>query len=334
MRLALFAAAVLLVACGEQSAIQPSPVAQKPGPLGDTWTWNGTSWNRPDAKGPSPRYGASVAFDAARNVFVLFGGQTRLGPSDETWVWNGSRWKLLSPAHKPGARRLGSMAYDPIQHVVVLYSGFVNVGEEGGYAGDTWTWDGSDWTAADKGPGPPGMLEGVNVVTEGDRLVLFGGYFPNYIYSNDVFTWTGKTWTPIAAEAKPPGRGNAAVAWNPTDSTLFVYGGSGFNAGAGPGAQGTPLSDGWSLASGKWSRLGTGPGKLAFANGLWDKSGGRFVVMLGMPCPNPSGAAWAWDGKSWTQMAKPGISARWGAVLAQRPDGGALLFGGSNEKGC
>ena len=53
-----------------------------------------------------------------------------------------------------------------------------------------------------------------------------------------------------------------------------------------------------------------------------------------MPCPNPSDAAWAWDGMAWSKVVSPGIPARWGAATAQDKDGKALLFGGSNERGC
>jgi len=105
------------------------------------------------------------------------------------------------------------------------------------------------------------------------------------------------------------------------------------NAAAGPGALGTPLADGWSLTNGAWKKLDAeGPGQLEYANAISSTS--RFTVLLGMHCPNPSDAAWAWDGTSWSRGAKPGMSARWGAALAQAPDGTALLFGGSNEKGC
>jgi len=65
---------------------------------------------------------------------------------------------------------------------------------------------------------------------------------------------------------------------------------------------------------------------------MWD--GKKIVVLLGMPCPNPSGDAWGWDGKAWLKLASPGISARYGAASAESPDGKALLFGGSDEPGC
>jgi hypothetical protein len=57
------------------------------GPLGDTWTWDGAVWRGATGTGPSSRYGAALAHDAARDDFVLFGGQTAKGASNETSTW-------------------------------------------------------------------------------------------------------------------------------------------------------------------------------------------------------------------------------------------------------
>lgn len=335
MRLAVVGAAIVLMACGSgQTATDSSPVAQSPGPLGDTWTYDGTSWHRAATTGPSPRYMASVAFDAARDVYVLFGGNTPKGPSDETWTWDGRIWKLMHPAHKPPARHGAAMAYDDARHVVVLYGGLVSDNAEGHETGDTWDWNGADWTQNDAGPGAPRERRGAEMVAAQGRLILFGGNVFNTTYFGDAWSWDGHVWSIADSAPRPPGRGGAAAAWDPADSALLVYGGSGFNAAGGPGALGAPLADLWSLTGGSWRLLASGPGKLAFANAMWDARAERFVVLLGMTCPNPTAAAWAWDGKTWTELANPGLPARWGASLGQAPNGHALLFGGSNESGC
>ena len=333
LKTAWLALLVLLAGCGESpAAIQPSPTSSKTGSLADTWSWNSTGWHRVAGTGPAARYSASLAYDARHNVYLLFGGQTVNGSSDETWTWDGSRWKALSPLHKPPPRRGAAMAYDPAQQVVVLYGGHVPDAAEGHPSADTWTWDGSDWMQADDGPGP---RHGPVAVTAQGRAIFFGGNYANTMYYGDAWSFSGKKWIRADAGAQPPGRGNAAAVWDAVDSSLLIYGGTGLNAAGGPGAQGVPLSDTWSLANGSWSALSrSGPGHLSFANAIWDAPGKRAIVLLGMPCPDPSGAAWAWDGKAWSQLANPGIPARWGAALAQAPDGKALLFGGSNEKGC
>ncbi len=336
MKTAWLGALVLLTACGgSPAAAQPTPSPPKAGPLADTWSWDGAAWHRARAAGPSARYSAALAYDAARHVYVLFGGETAKGTSDQTWTWDGRAWKHMSPAHKPSPRRTAGMGYDPAHRVVVLYGGLVPDQAEGIEEGDTWTWDGEDWTEVDPGPGPPGRRRGQTLTAAGDRAILFGGHSGNQTYYGDAWSWNGGAWVRVDVGADPPGRGNSAAVWDAVDSSLLVFGGSGINATAGPGAQGIPLSDAWALSGGRWTELhGSGPGRLAYANAIWDGGGKRAVVLLGMPCPNPSGAAWAWDGKAWAQLANPGIPARWGAALAQAPNEKALLFGGSNEKGC
>ena len=332
---ALAAIAILLPAgCGAgQTTAAPTPQAS--GPKGDSWAWDGAKWKEVAVAGPSPRYLAALAYDVPRKVFVLFGGQTAKGSSDETWTWDGTAWKTKSPAHKPLARTDAAMAYDPSRGAVVLYGGHVQGREEGDISGDTWAWDGADWTQIDVGPGAPGKRAGASLVTSGSDVLLFGGHYVNVQYYGDAWTLDAKAWSRVDRPPTPDGRGNSAVAWNPTDASMIVYGGSGFNSTAGIGAAGKPLADAWLWRGGTWTELkGQGPPALTAANAIWDQKGSRWMVLLGMSCPQPSDAAWAWDGRSWAKLASPGMSARWGAAVAQAPDGRALLFGGSDESGC
>jgi hypothetical protein len=336
-RTALLAAGLfLLVGCGGTPvAALPTPSAATPGPVGDTWTFAGGGWHRVAVSGPTARYLAALAYDADNQTYVLFGGQTAAGTSDETWVWDGKSWKALSPVHRPPPRMDAAMAYDPAHHVVVLYGGLIPDQSEGAEAGDTWTWDGTDWTEADAGPGAPGYRRGSRAVTTSVGLILFGGRIGNITYYGDAWSWSGTKWHRVDSDPTPPGRGAAAVAWNPVDSSLFVFSGTGLRAGAGPGNLGELLSDAWVLTNGAWTQLkGSGPPPLANSSGMWDSQGKRPLVLLGMRCPNPSDAAWAWDGAAWSAATKPGISARWGAAVAQAPNGSAVLFGGSDEAGC
>jgi hypothetical protein len=53
--------------------------------LGDTWTWNGTTWSLlPTSTSPSDRYDAAASPDVNGGV-LLFGGNTATGISNETW---------------------------------------------------------------------------------------------------------------------------------------------------------------------------------------------------------------------------------------------------------
>jgi hypothetical protein len=333
MRRVAIAMVFLLSACGgAQTAARPSPVGQTHGSLGDTWSWDGKTWQRVSASGPAPRYLASLAYDAVHHQFVLFGGQTSKGSSDETWLWDGRAWRMANPAHKPAPRREAGMAWDPLTNTVLMYGGLVIDQFEGHEVGETWSWNGTDWSEIGVGPGAPGARQGTTMISAGDRVVLFGGNNGNVNYFGDAWSAKGGVWAQVDRGPEPAGRAEAAAAWDQSTSTMFVYGGIGLNTAGGPGALGSPLSDAWSLTGGKWTQLSGGPGFLQLASAI--SSSGRFILLTGMACPDPTDASWAWDGRSWTRLARPGMSARWGATLAQAPDGSALLFGGSNESGC
>ena len=87
-----------------------------------------------------------MAYDQARGVTVLFGGDTgnaggRFEVTDETWLWNGSSWTQASPAASPPARMTHAIAYDSRRERVVLFGG-----SDGTRTfGDTWEWDGTTW---------------------------------------------------------------------------------------------------------------------------------------------------------------------------------------------
>jgi hypothetical protein len=332
----LAVACVLLMGCGGgATGSLPTPAAaSSPGCKGDTWTWDGTKFRAAGVTGPPARDLAALAFDAARHVYVMFGGRARSESLDDTWTWNGSTWKQMSPSHRPPARRDSTMAFDPVRQVVVLYGGQVQDNAEGTTTGDTWTWDGRDWTQLDFGPGAPGVREGARMVTAGERVLLFGGRHYNIDYFGDAYAWDGKRWTLADTKPRPPGRIGPAVAWDPVHSALFIFGGAELNA-AGGGAAGTPIADAWSLSGHRWTSVpASGPPPLGYPVAIWDAKAQRVVVLLGLNCPAPSADAWAWNGAAWTQLARPGIPARWGAALAPDTNGGALLFGGSDESGC
>ncbi len=106
------------------------------GELGDTWTWNGSTWTKqaPNTS-PSAREDASMAYDAASGNVVLFGGGTSSSLFGDTWTWNGSTWTKQAPNTSPSARYDAAMAYDAATGTVVLFGG-----HGGAFLGDTWTW--------------------------------------------------------------------------------------------------------------------------------------------------------------------------------------------------
>jgi hypothetical protein len=183
--------------------------------LSDTWTWDGATWTQVDDSGqvgcttcsgsPPPRYGASMAYDSALGVVVLFGGTADgLSSLSDTWEWNGV-WTQVDDAGQvgctscvgsPPSRFGASSSYDATTDAVVLFGGIdynLNI------VSDTWEWNGS-WTQIDDLQQPgcttscPGGAVGLwessmayDQVT-GD-VVLFGGFNAAANILSD--TWTG-----------------------------------------------------------------------------------------------------------------------------------------------
>src|SRR5262245_8453836 len=84
-----------------------------------TWEWNGSRWTLRSTSGPSGRANASIAYDPARGVTVLFGGRIGLQTYlQDTWEWDGSTWTQRNVTG-PSPRWLPAMAYDAARNVVV-----------------------------------------------------------------------------------------------------------------------------------------------------------------------------------------------------------------------
>jgi hypothetical protein len=202
----------------------------------DTWTWDGAAWTpRTPTTSPPPRQNASMAYDSARQQVILFGG----GPEDEpglsdTWTWDGSDWTDASPAHHPAAREGASMVFDSARQEAVLFGGVsLSCASIYHYCGDTWTWDGTDWTKQSPADSPPARFEASMAYDPvRQRGVLFGGESPacSPNYCRDTWTWNGSTWNEQAPATSPPARHRAAMAYDPAGRQVVLFGGKDRNS--------------------------------------------------------------------------------------------------------
>ena len=202
----------------------------------DTWEWNGTTWTDVSPAGtagvdfPSARGDHAMAFDAARGVTVLFGGDTAAGSSSETWEWNGTAWSNRSPAGTPGAdfptaRHNHAIAYDSMRERVTLFGGHT-----GAAAADTWEWNGATWT--DVTPSgtagtdfPAGRRRHIAVYDAArGRLVVFGGDDGAMRFA-DTWEWTGSAWNRVQTAATPTARGFHAAAYDAGRDKIVLFGG-------------------------------------------------------------------------------------------------------------
>ena len=112
--------------------------------LNDTWEWNGTTWTEVSAGGPSPRFGATMVFDEGAGEMLLFGGANLNTQSNELWRRSGGSWTQVMTSGGPSARTIPMMASDAARRNTVLFGGETLQSDS---LGDTWTWNGSAWTA-------------------------------------------------------------------------------------------------------------------------------------------------------------------------------------------
>ena len=150
--------------------------------LGDTWEWDGQRWMQVATDGPSPRNGATAAYDARRACVVLFGGS---GASNETWEWDGLRWMKRDAGDVPG-RFNAAMAFDRARGVVTRFGGWtgkIRVDE-------TWLLSGDRWSRIDV-TGPPARNHAAFTFDRRRRrAVLYGGHDGENVFG-DTWEWDG-----------------------------------------------------------------------------------------------------------------------------------------------
>jgi hypothetical protein len=121
---------------------------------------------------PYAREGQSMAYDAATNTVVLFGGAALSCCLGDTWTWDGTTWTKQDVVVHPTARTLAAMAYDAATGTVVLFGGT----NHHALLNDTWTWDGTTWIQQHPATSPPGRyLAYMAYDAATGTVVLFGG---------------------------------------------------------------------------------------------------------------------------------------------------------------
>jgi hypothetical protein len=206
------------------------------GQMGDTWIWDGTNWHQAfPAASPPGRYGAAMAYDAAHQQVVLFGGSKFSllvgNVFNDTWTWDGSTWAQQPTPIAPSARAFAAIAYDGADSTTVMFGGYAAATNGARLLSDTWTWDGSAWTQRNPTVAPFAR-QGAVAAYDPSRgtLVMFGGEYaaPNSLTSyllGDTWTWNGATWQQLTNVSRPPPRAFAGLAYDTDSQALTLFGG-------------------------------------------------------------------------------------------------------------
>jgi len=159
--------------------------------LDTTWAWNGTTWtNKNPTNKPTARYHVKLAWDGSRNEIILFGGWDRTSALSDTWVWKDGDWTEKSPATVPPGRYDQAIGYDPVSEKIIMHGGWTASATGPQVHGDTWAWDGTDWTeiTATKALTPRSSHMMVTN-TDDDELLLIAGFDYHFGEQDDTWRW-------------------------------------------------------------------------------------------------------------------------------------------------
>jgi uncharacterized protein (TIGR03437 family) len=275
---------------------------------------------------PSARSGPAMAYDSAHSQVVLFGGSFG-GVSNDIWAWDGSNWSEKSPQNRPPARVDHAMVYDSAHGQTVLFGGFPSTFVLGDPFGDTWVWDGSNWTQ--KGPQntPSGRRRHAMAYDSAHgHVVLFGGIgFDNEILS-ETWTWDGSNWTQKSPSNSPSARFGHAMAYDSAHSQVVLYGGQ---------DAAIAFNDTWTWDGSNWTQKApsNSPSARASHDMSYDSAHTQIVLFGGATTGGiPVNDTWVWDGSNWTQRSPQNSpTARAHHRMAyDSAHGQVVLFGGGS----
>ena len=307
----------------------------------DTWLWDGEDWSEADVAAPPPsRAGHALAYDAARERVVLFGGQSmvpsmfpELIPPEraargQTWEWDGAGWNLAS-LDGPLGRYAHALVPSPEGAGVTLAGGYgVAAWGDDEPTPDAWTWDGETW----RQHGEPVLAHDAGAAWGFDpvrlRIVRFG------TTEGARATVEGNTerWTQHAPNPGPRRRADQASAYDPLRQRLVIFGGPSRYANQDQAAAT------WEWDGAAWLRQRppqSPQGRDGHAM-LWNPTTERVVMFGGaddgggVEPDGELGGLWSWDGETWDAV-EPAVrpAARYDHAMAFDPGRERLvLFGG------
>ena len=275
-------------------------------------------WTERANFGPVARRGAAMAYDSARGVTVMFGGNPGTGTFlGDTWEWDGKVWAQVSDMG-PIARAYAGMAFAADEKACVLFGGQPT---SGGGLGDTWRWDGTAWTQIlDSGP-TARALHGMAYDSARARVVVFGGLSGSGL--GDTWEFHGTAWTEQKATG-PVARSGMSMAFDDAGKRVVLFGGA--------DGTGKPLGDTWTWDGQKWAQIAEF-GPAARYNAAMSGGEGSLVLIGGIvstsPKPSLAGDTWQLSGTLWTQLENIGPGPLSGAVsVLDSARSVIVLFGG------
>ena len=283
-----------------------------------------TQWVVRTTSGPSARTHHQIAYDSARGVTVLFGGETTAGRFGDTWEWNGQVWSLRSTSG-PSARCFHAMAYDSARSKVVLFGG----NDSQGMDRETWEWDGTAWTLRATGGPTARQSHAMAYDATRQRVVMFGGF--DGAPDGETWEWDGGNWV-LRSTSGPTPRYDHVMSYDSARGRTVLFGGYVDHT--------VVFGDTWEWDGSGWALRATmGPPARADHGMAYDAERARLVLFGGVYADGAwqwhcLADTWEWNGTAWAACAVAGPSAREPHSLTY--DGvrcATVLFGGYDYDG-
>lgn len=199
------------------------------GEYGDTWTFDGDAW-RAGPPLPLVRRAPALSYDTRLSkIFALGGSNSRLARDgfDYDCELDGSSWRCHDPATpRPDPRYGAAAAYDERRGVTVVHGGYRQSTRT--YYGDTWTWDGSEWTPIATPIASPGPRGHHTMVYDRRRgvIVMYGGRAATSVVLDDHWEWDGQIWHEVPPSGpRPSARSEYAMVYDPAREQVILFGG-------------------------------------------------------------------------------------------------------------
>lgn len=217
--------------------------------LDDLWAYKAQRggvghWTLVAGSGPAARTGASLVWDDADRVLLLFGGADFHGGMNDVWAYTPSgdgtgtgRWRPLTAPSSPDERRLHTAVWDGANRQMLVYAGETSTAVRH----DLWSFRVTNlavghgvWRQLTP-QATPGARFAQSAVWDPQRgqMLVFGGVNTAGDFLDDLWTYAPRgttgpgAWTSLGAPGIPDGRATASAAWDPIDNALVLFGGTG-----------------------------------------------------------------------------------------------------------
>lgn len=319
------------------STMRPIPLAFCVLTLGAIASAQATHTLLTPAVSPTARAGTHGVGDASG--MWVFGGLTVGGAtpvfSNEMWRFDGAAWSLSTPAQSPPARDWYASAWDAGRGRYVLFGGrgYPTGGTTQGDFGDTWEFDGTNWTQLTP-PASPSARRWAAMTYDATlaKCVLFGGATLGTTFLGDTWTWDGAAWAQLAPTTSPSPRARGWLEWDSLRNRALYFGGKNTTANL-------ALGETWSWDGASWTQLTTvtqpgwngGIGLIAFGM-TFDAMRDRMVVVGGTrTTASVSNQTWEFDGVDWLLRPTGALTPRTAPAVAFVPAfATSYVFGGSS----